>query len=106
LSRSFGSATRPASLCVKSGYHDLPYGILVYPPEKEFELRRELTLLRTRLHQAGKHVTTISLAECMTTALAAEGLGAAELARGRARLKPAARHRDRVRGPLQLPAPG
>jgi hypothetical protein len=68
-------------LCVKSGYHDLPYGILVYPPEKEFELRRELTLLRTRLHQAGKRVTTISLAECMTTALAAEGLGAAELAR-------------------------
>jgi hypothetical protein len=66
-------------LCVKSGYHDLPYGILVYPPEKEFELRRELTLLRTRLHQAGKHVTTISLSECMTTALAAEGLGAAEL---------------------------
>ena len=66
-------------LCVKSGYHDLPYGILVYPPEREFELRRELALLRTRLHQAGKRVTTISLAECMTTALAAEGLGAAEL---------------------------
>ena len=67
-------------LCVKSGYHDLPYGILVYPPEQEFALRRELTLLRTRLHQAGKQVTTISLAECMTTALAAEGLDAAELA--------------------------
>lgn len=67
-------------LCVKSGYHDLPYGILVYPPESEFELRKELALLRTRLQQAGKRVTTVSLAECMNTALAAEGMGAAELA--------------------------
>ena len=64
-------------LCVKSGYHDLPYGILVYPPEQEFALRRELALLRTRLElHYNKRVTTISLAECMTTALAAEGLDA------------------------------
>lgn len=62
-------------LCVKSGYHDLPYGILVYPPESEFELRKEVALLRTRLQQAGKRVTTISLAECLATALSAEGMG-------------------------------
>jgi hypothetical protein len=67
-------------LCAKSGYHDLPYGILVYPPESEFELRKELALLRTRLQQAGKRVTTISLAECLSAALAAEGMGPAELA--------------------------
>lgn len=68
-------------LCAKSGYHDLPYGILVYPPESEFEVRKELALLRTRLQQAGKRVTTISLAECLAAALAAEGMGPAELAK-------------------------
>jgi hypothetical protein len=67
-------------LCVKSGYHDLPYGILVYPPENEFEVRKEIALLRTRLQQAGKRVTTISLAECLAAALAAEGMSAGDLA--------------------------
>ena len=67
-------------LCLKSGYHDLPFGILVYPPECEFELRKEVTLLGTRLQQAGKRVTTISLAECLAAALAAEGMSASDLA--------------------------
>jgi hypothetical protein len=58
-----------------SAYHDMPYAIFRYLPEDEFAVRREVTLLRTRLEQAGKRITTISLAECMQSALEAEGLG-------------------------------
>lgn len=55
-----------------SAYHDMPYAIFRYPPEAEFELRGELALLRTRLEQVGKRVTTISLAELLRTAIEAE----------------------------------
>ena len=58
-----------------SAYHDMPYAIFRYPPEAEFALRREVNLLTTRLEQAGKGVTRISLAECMNDALEAEGFG-------------------------------
>ena len=44
-----------------SAYHDMPYAIFRYPPEDEFAVRQEVALLRTRLEQAGKRVTTISL---------------------------------------------
>ena len=57
-----------------SAYHDMPYAIFHYPPEVEFEIRQELALLRTRLEQAGKRVTTISLTECLRAALEAEGM--------------------------------
>jgi len=57
---------------VISAYHDMPYAIFRYPPEVEFELRKELALLRTRLEQAGKRVTTISLAELLHAAIEAE----------------------------------
>jgi BREX protein BrxB len=63
-----------------SAYHDMPYAVFRYPPEDEFAVRKELTLLRTRLEQAGKRVTTVSLAECMTAALDAKGLSADALA--------------------------
>jgi hypothetical protein len=63
-----------------SAYHDMPYAVFRYPPEDEFAVRKELTLLRTRLEQAGKRVTTVSLAECMTAALDAKGLNADALA--------------------------
>ena len=63
-----------------SAYHDMPYAILRYRPEDEFVLRQEVTLLRTRLEQAGKRVTLISLAECMSSALDAEELGTEALA--------------------------
>ena len=62
-----------------SAYHDMPYAIFRYSPEDEFALRNGVTLLRTRLQQAGKRVTTISLAECMQAGLEAENLGTAEL---------------------------
>lgn len=63
-----------------SAYHDMPYAIFRYPPEDEFAVRQETALLRTRLEAAGKRVTTISLAECMYEALAAEGLDTEALA--------------------------
>lgn len=63
-----------------SAYNNMPYAIFRYPPEDEFEVRAEITMLQTRLEQAGKIVTRISLAECMTAALEAEGHTWAELA--------------------------
>jgi hypothetical protein len=57
-----------------SAYHNMPYAIFHYPPGEEIPLRSELALLTTRLEQIGKHVTSISLAECLADALAAEGL--------------------------------
>lgn len=63
-----------------SAYHDMPFAIFVYAPEDEFAVRKEITLLRTRLEQTGKRVTTVSLAECLHEALVAEGLGGEALA--------------------------
>lgn len=58
-----------------SAYHDMPYAIFRYLPKEEFAVRKEVALLRTRLEQTGKRVTSVSLAECMYSALEAEGLG-------------------------------
>ena len=63
-----------------SAYHNIPYAIFHYPPEEEIPLRAELAMLTTRLEQIGKRVTTISLAECLADALAAEGLTTARIA--------------------------
>lgn len=52
-----------------STYHDMPFAIFHYPPEEEFPLRTELALMRTRLEQKGKRLTTISLAERLQVAL-------------------------------------
>lgn len=57
-----------------SAYHNMPYAIFHYPPEEEIPLRAELALLSTRLEQIGKRITSISLAQCLADALAAEGL--------------------------------
>lgn len=60
-----------------SAYHDLPFAILRYDPEEEWDLRREVKYLATRLHNAGKQVHTISLAELLWAAIDdAEGLAA------------------------------
>ena len=45
-----------------SNYHNMPYALFRYDPAEEFELRRQVTLLTTRLEQAGKRVVRISLA--------------------------------------------
>lgn len=52
-----------------SAYHDMPYALFRYDPEDEFELRKQLTLLETRLSQKGKRVHRISLAECLDDAM-------------------------------------
>ncbi|WP_114283706.1 BREX protein BrxB domain-containing protein [Candidatus Halocynthiibacter alkanivorans] len=56
-----------------SAYHNMPYAIFLYPPDDEFALRAEVAMLRTRLEQAGKRVTVISLATCLEMALEREG---------------------------------
>lgn len=55
-----------------STYHDLPYALFRYDPEDEFELRKEVTLLETRLSQRGKRVKRVSLAECVDEAMCSE----------------------------------
>ena len=62
-----------------SAYHDMPYAIFHYPPDVEFDLRSELDLLATRLENAGKRITRISLAECLFNAIAAEGYTAQDM---------------------------
>jgi hypothetical protein len=62
-----------------SAYHNMPYAIFRYPPDDEFALRGEITMLRTRLEQAGKRVTVISLADCLETALEREGITTDEI---------------------------
>lgn len=52
-----------------SAYHDMPYAIFRYGPEEEFELRKQVTLLETRLSQKGKSVHRLSLAECLHEAM-------------------------------------
>jgi hypothetical protein len=52
-----------------SAYHDMPYAIFHYNPDEEFDLRKQVTLLETRLTQRGKRVKRISLAECLDEAM-------------------------------------
>jgi hypothetical protein len=47
----------------------MPYALFRYDPEDEFELRKQVTLLETRLSQKGKRVRRISLAECLDAAM-------------------------------------
>ncbi len=53
---------------VISAYHDMPYAVFRYPPGGRVRGAQGDSLLRTRLEQAGKRVTTVSLAECMYSA--------------------------------------
>jgi hypothetical protein len=55
-----------------SAYHDMPYAIFRYNAEDEFEMRTEVHGLRTRLENAGKRVSQISLAECLLTAIVSQ----------------------------------
>lgn len=52
-----------------SAYHDMPYAIFRYDPEEEFDLRKQVTLLETRLSQKGKRIKRISLAACLDAAM-------------------------------------
>jgi hypothetical protein len=60
-----------------SVYHDLPFAILRYDPGEEWELRKQVRLLETRLQEAGKHVKVISLGEILWNIIEeAEGIEA------------------------------
>jgi hypothetical protein len=50
-------------------YHDLPFAILRYCPTEEWELRREIKLLATRLEAAGKNVHLVSMSELLWQAM-------------------------------------
>lgn len=52
-----------------SAYHDMPYALFRYDPADEFSLRKQVSLLETRLTQTGKRITRISLAECLDEAM-------------------------------------
>lgn len=52
-----------------SAYHDMPYALFRYDPEEEFHLRKQVSLLETRLSQQGKRIKRISLAECLDEAM-------------------------------------
>src|SRR5438045_3256365 len=52
-----------------SAYHDMPYALFQYEPEEEWELRKQVSMLQTRLEQRGKRVHRISLAECLDEAV-------------------------------------
>ena len=60
-----------------SVYHDLPFAILRYDPQDEWDLRGQLRLLETRIEASGKEVVTISLADLLWEAIErSEGLDA------------------------------
>src|SRR6516164_6312945 len=60
-----------------SVYHDLPFAILRYDPRDEWELRREVKLMATRLEAAGKEVHIIPMSEFLWRAIdETEGLDA------------------------------
>lgn len=52
-----------------SAYHDMPYALFRYDPGEEYELRKQVTMLETRLSQKGKRIKRISLAECLDEAM-------------------------------------
>jgi hypothetical protein len=68
-------------------YNDLPFAIFVYPPDREWQMRREMKLLKTRLEDKSvRQVTFISLAELLWQAIdeseGMEPLAALERAEG------------------------
>lgn len=46
-----------------SVYHDLPFAVLRYDPDEEWDLRREVKLLATRLEATGKEVHCVPMSE-------------------------------------------
>ena len=51
-------------------YHDLPFAIFCYPPEREWAMRHEVDLLKTRLeNDTNRQVVFVSLAELLWQAI-------------------------------------
>jgi hypothetical protein len=69
-----------------STYTDMPFGIFLYPPEDEWELRQALRDLVVRLENAGKTVQRLSMAKLLEQSIEAAGLSLEEIAQGEADL--------------------
>jgi hypothetical protein len=52
----------PSRICT---YHDLPFAIFHYLPKSEYEMRKEIDRLSTRLKNNGKDVVQVSLAKIL-----------------------------------------
>lgn len=52
----------PSRICT---YHDLPFAIFRYLPKSEYEMRKEIYRLSTRIKNDGKEVVQISLAKIL-----------------------------------------
>jgi hypothetical protein len=52
-----------------SVYHDLPFAILRYDPDDEWELRRQINWLGTRLGNVGKEAHNISMSDFLWKAI-------------------------------------
>ena len=52
-----------------SVYHDLPFAILRYDPSEEWDLRREVRLLATRLEATGKEVHIVPMSDFLWKAI-------------------------------------
>ena len=72
--------TAPDSRVGLSTYTDMPFGIFLYPPEDEWELRAELRDLTIRLGNAGKTVQRLSMALLLEQSIEAAGLSMEEIA--------------------------
>lgn len=88
-----------------STYTDMPFGIFLYPPEDEWELRQSLRDLVVRLENAGKTVQRLSMAVLLEQSIEAAGLSLEEIAQGEADLG-IAMVRDTIRDVLSGKAAG
>ena len=60
-----------------SAYHDLPFAILRYDPDTEFQARKQISLFATRVQNAGRKVHIISIARILwSTIRDTEGIDA------------------------------
>lgn len=59
-------AAEPSRISV---YHDMPFAILRYDPQDEWDFRHELSLLEVRLSKKGRVTSVLSLADLMWQAI-------------------------------------
>jgi len=52
-----------------SVYHDMPFAILRYDPHEEWDFRREISMLETRLSKSGKTSSVLSMADLLWQAI-------------------------------------
>tara|TARA_Y100001978_G_scaffold203094_1_gene226609 strand:+ start:1847 stop:2446 length:600 start_codon:yes stop_codon:yes gene_type:complete len=70
----------PNSSTGLSTYSDMPFGIFLYPPSDEWELRQSLKDLIVRLENTGKTIQRLSIAKLIEKSLQKAGLSIEEVA--------------------------